>query len=152
MYIESPDEINEANITATREKVVITKTGEPYVTPTGVKNIAIPKYEFVNAAIAGEVLTVAPYTNAQVASDGTEFTVAIGEGDGKMRDCQFTLDCTSLTIAPTITWGNNFHPRTDAETDFKCEAGKRNVYWITEYAPNEFVVAGWQATEGGSAA
>jgi hypothetical protein len=26
-----------------------------------------------------------------------------------------------------------------------------NVYWISEYAPGEFVVAGWQATEGGNA-
>jgi hypothetical protein len=53
--------------------------------------------------------------------------------------------------APTITWGANFHPRTDAETDFKCEAGKRNVYWISEYEPYHFAVAGWQETEGGNA-
>lgn len=137
-------------ISATREKVTVTKSDEPYVTPTGVKNIAIPKYEFVDAAIANGVLTVAPYTNAQVASDGTEFTVAIGEGGGKMRDCQFTLDCTDLTTAPTITWGVNFHPRTDAETDFACVSGKRNVYWITEFAQGEFAVAGWQVTAGGA--
>jgi hypothetical protein len=133
----------------TARRKVATKTGEPYVTPTGVKNIAIPKYEFVNAAIAGEVLTVAPYTNAQVASDGTEFTVAVGEGGGKTRDCVLRVECGDTV--PTITWGANFHPRTDAETDFKCEAGKRNVYWITEYAEGEFVVASWQETTGGNA-
>jgi hypothetical protein len=148
---DNPDDYIEYAVSATRTKITIAKFGEPYVTPTGVKNIAIPKYEFVNAAIAGEVLTVAPYTNAQVASDGTEFTVAVGEDDGKMRDCQFTLDCTSLTIAPTITWGNNFHPRTDAGTDFACVAGTRNVYWISEYAEGEFCVAGWQETTGGNA-
>lgn len=111
----------------------------------------IPKYEFVTAAIADGVLTVAPYTNAQVASDGMAFTVAVAEADGKARDCQLTLDCTSLEIAPKITWPTNFHPRTDAETDFACVAGVRNVYWITEYAPNELVVAGWHETEGGTA-
>lgn len=120
------------------------------ITDAETKGVAIPKYEFVTAAIADGVLTVAPYTNAQVTSDGTAFTVAVAEGDGKARDCQFTLDCTSLEIAPTITWGANFHPRTDAETDFACVAGKRNVYWVTEYAPNEFAVAGWQVTDGGT--
>ena len=119
------------------------------ITDAETKGVAIPKYEFVNAAIADGVLTVAPYTNAQITSDGTAFTVAVAEGDGKARDCQFTLDCTSLEIAPTITWGANFRPRTDAETDFACVAGKRNVYWVTEYAPNEFAVAGWQVMDGG---
>ena len=118
------------------------------ITDAETKGVAIPKYEFVNAAIADGVLTVAPYTNAQITSDGTAFTVAVAEGDGKARDCQFTLDCTSLEIAPTITWGANFHPRTDAETDFACVAGKRNVYWVTEYASGEFAVAGWQVTDG----
>ena len=119
------------------------------ITDAETKGVAIPKYEFVNASIADGVLTVAPYTNAQITSDGTAFTVAVAEGDGKARDCQFTLDCTSLEIAPTITWGANFRPRTDAETDFACVAGKRNVYWVTEYAPNEFAVAGWQVMDGG---
>lgn len=120
------------------------------ITDAETKGVAIPKYEFVTAAIADGVLTVASYTNAQIMSDGTAFTVAVAEGDGKARDCQFTLDCTSLEISPTITWGTNFHPRTDAETDFACVAGVRNVYWITEYASGEFAVAGWQVTEGGT--
>ena len=137
-------------VTATREKVVIAKSGEPYVTPTGVKNIAIPKYEFVDAAIVDGVLTVAPYTNAKLVSDGTAFEVAVAEGDGKTRDCVLRVECGDTV--PTIIWGNNFHPRTDVDTDFACEVGKRNVYWISEYAPGEFVVAGWQATEGGNAA
>jgi hypothetical protein len=137
------------SVTATREKVVLTKSGEPYVSPTGVKALAIPKYDFVDAAIADGVLTVSPYTNAQVTSDGTAFTVAVSEGDGKTRDCVLRVECGDT--APTITWGTNFHPRTDAEMDFACEAGKRNVYWITEYAPNEFCVACWQETTGGNA-
>jgi hypothetical protein len=110
---------------------------------------ALPRYPFVDAAIANGVVTVEPYANAQLVSDGTAFTVAVGGESGFMRDCVLRVECGET--APTITWGTNFHPRTDAETDFKCEAGKRNVYWITEYAPNEFVVAGWQETTGGSA-
>lgn len=136
-------------LSATRKKVVITKTGEPYVTPTGVKNIAIPKYEFVTATITDGKVTVAPYTNAKLVSDGTAFTVAVGGESGYMRDCVLRVECGET--APTITWGTNFHPRTDAETDFACVAGVKNVYWITEYSPNEFVVAGWQETTGGNA-
>jgi hypothetical protein len=131
-----------------RRPMVVTP-GEPYVTPTGVGVLAIPKYEFVNAANADGKVTVAPYTNAKLVSDGTAFTVAVGEGDGKTRDCVLRVECGET--APNITWGYNFHPRTDAETDFACVAGKRNVYWISEYSPNEFVVAGWQETTGGNA-
>jgi hypothetical protein len=134
-------------VTAQRTVVVTTKTGEPYVTPTGVKNIAIPKYEFVDATITDGVVTVAPYTNAKLVSDGTAFSVVIGGENGYTRDCVLRVECGDAV--PTITWGANFHPRTDAEMDFACEAGKRNVYWISEYAPNEFVVAGWQETDGG---
>jgi hypothetical protein len=110
---------------------------------------ALPKYEFVDAAITDGVVTVAPYTNAKLVSDGTAFSVVIGGENGYTRDCVLRVECGNT--APTITWGANFHPRTDAETDFACEAGKRNVYWITEYAPNEFCVAGWQETTGGNA-
>jgi hypothetical protein len=131
-----------------RRSMIVTP-GEPYVTPTGVKNIAIPKYEFVDTSITDGVVTVAPYTNAKLVSDGTAFSVAVGEGGGKTRDCVLVVECGET--APTITWGDNFHPRTDAEMDFACEAGKRNVYWITEYAPNEFCVACWQETTGGNA-
>ena len=66
-----------------------------------------------------------------------------------LRDCILYVRCSD--VAPTITWPANFHPRTDAETDFACVAGAMNVYWISEYAQGEFVVAGWQATAGGSA-
>jgi hypothetical protein len=109
----------------------------------------LPRYEFADAAIIDGVVTVAPYTNAKLESDGTAFSVAVGGKSGYMRDCVLRVECGET--APKITWGNNFHPRTDAETDFTCVAGVRNVYWISEYAYDEFVVAGWQETEGGNA-
>jgi hypothetical protein len=109
----------------------------------------LPRYKFENAAIVGGVVTIAPYTNAKLLSDGTAFEVAVGGESGYMRDCVLRVECGET--APKITWGTNFHPRTDADTDFKCEAGKRNVYWITEHAPDEFTVAGWQETTGGNA-
>ena len=110
---------------------------------------ALPRYPFVDAAIVDGVVTVAPFANAKLTSDGTAFTVAVGGTSEYMRDCVLRVECGET--APTITWGANFHPRTDAETDFKCEAGKRNIYWITEHAEGEFAVAGWQATTGGNA-
>lgn len=109
-----------------------------------------PGYPFVDGAIANSVLTLQPFANTKIASDGTAFTIAVGGESGYMRDCVLRVECSET--APTITWGANFHPRTDAETDFACVAGVRNVYWITEYAEGEFVVAGWHETEGGSAA
>ena len=61
------------------------------------------------------------------------------------------IDCTATgAVAPTVTWPSNFHPRTDAGTDFACEAGVRNVYYISEYATGQFVVGGWQETAGGN--
>lgn len=109
----------------------------------------IPKYDFADGEVVDGVLTVAPYRNAKLISDGTAFEVAVGGESGYMRDCVLRVECGET--APTITWGANFHPRTDAETDFACVAGVKNVYWISEYAPNEFSVAGWQETTGGNA-
>ena len=114
---------------------------------------ALPRYQFTSAGIIDGVVTIPPYTHASMLSDGTAFTVAVGEGNGYMRDCILCVECGD--VAPTITWPTNFHPRTDAETDFACVAGVNNVhvtnvYWISEYAQGEFAVAGWQATAGGS--
>jgi hypothetical protein len=73
--------------------------------------------------------------------------------NGHIRDFMLTLDCSTLEDGeePTVTWGTHFHPRTDAGTDFACAAGVKNVYYISEYAAGEFVVGGWQETEGGNA-
>lgn len=100
-------------------------------------------------------LTVAPYTVATytAGASAAAFTVAVGAGTtGTARDCELVIDCTgSGAVAPTVTWPSNFHPRTDAATDFACEAGVRNVYFISEYATGEFTVGGWQETAGGNA-
>lgn len=115
------------------------------------KDAALPRYYFTILESVDGVVTVPPYTSANISgSYETAFTVAVGEGNGYMRDCILIVECGD--VAPTITWPANFHPRTDAETDFACVAGVNNVYWISEYAQGEFVVAGWQATAGGSAA
>lgn len=116
---------------------------------------ALPRYQFTSAGISDGVVTIPPYVYASMLSDGTAFTVAVGEDNIYMRDCILIVECGD--VAPTITWPANFHPRTDAETDFACVAGVNNVhvnnvYWISEYVQGEFVVAGWQATAGGSAA
>ncbi len=113
------------------------------------KDAALPRYQFTSAGILDGVVTIQPYVYAGMLSDGTAFTVAVGEGNGYMRDCILRVECGD--VAPTITWPANFHPRTDAETDFACVAGVNNVYWISEYVQGQFVVAGWQATAGGSA-
>jgi hypothetical protein len=147
------------DVTATREKMTVTKQGEPYVTPTGVGVLAIPKYEFVIGSLKQDeehnyFVTLEPYHCTVLNGEDLTwpyFKVEAGGGSGKVRDCILVVDLTSMEDPPTITWGDNFHPRTDAETDFACVVGVRNIYWITEYAPNEFAVAGWQETTGGNA-
>ena len=115
------------------------------------KDAALPRYYFTVLEVVGGVLTVPPYTSACIpGSYETAFTIAVGEGNSiYLRDCILCVQCGD--VAPTFTWPANFHPRTDAVTDFACVAGAMNVYWISEYAQGEFVVAGWQATAGGSA-
>ena len=115
------------------------------------KDAALPRYYFTVLEVVGGVLTVPPYTSACIpGSYETAFTIAVGEGNSMyLRDCILCVQCGD--VAPTFTWPANFHPRTDAVTDFACVAGAMNVYWISEYAQGEFVVAGWQATAGGSA-
>jgi hypothetical protein len=103
-------------------------------------------YPFARNEVSGtlEAMTIAEVI--RLTSDGS-----LSLASGIVLDCSLVIDCRGRETAPTITWPENFHPRTDADTDFKCEAGKRNVYWITEHSPNEFCVAGWQETDGGNA-
>lgn len=115
---------------------------------------AIPKYSYTTHSLIGEPnegLNLTPYTCTQVVMAGSDTFAVFGVLGGNsefLRDLQMVVDCRN-GIAPTITWPSTFHPRTDAETDFACVAGVRNVYWISEYATGEFCVAGWQETEGG---
>ena len=114
----------------------------------------MPMYPMVAVTPPSGTLTVTPYTVATYTADtsAAAFTVAVGTGTaGKARDCELVIDCTgSGAVAPTVTWPSNFHPRTDAATDFACETGVRNVYFISEYAAGEFAVGGWQETAGGN--
>lgn len=112
-------------------------------------------YDIVAVTPANGVVTVQPRTVAiyTAQTSAVAFEVAVGTVTGaKARDCELVIDCTATgAVAPTVTWPATFHPRTDAATDFACEAGKRNVYFISEYAPGEFAVGGWQETAGGNA-
>lgn len=105
----------------------------------------IPLYDFEDATIIDGVLTIAPYKVTTHISDGSPFSVAVGEEpNGKVRDCLLIVDCTKTETAPTITWASGIHPRTDSSVDMVCAAGVRNVFWLSKYAPECFVIAGWQ--------
>lgn len=115
----------------------------------------MPMYPMVAVTPSSGTLTVAPYTVATytAGTSAAAFTVAVGTGTaGMARDCELVIDCTATgAVAPTVTWPATFHPRTDAATDFACEAGVRNVYFISEFSSGEFAVGGWQETAGGNA-
>lgn len=107
---------------------------------------------------AKNILTVSPYTVSTYTSGSTAaaFEIAVGAlptgVTGKARDCILVIDCTATdAVAPTVTWDTHFHPRTDTETDLAIvEAGKRAVFYISEYMAGEFAVGGWVETDGGS--
>jgi hypothetical protein len=101
-------------------------------------------YPFARNEVSGtlEAMTIAEVI--RLTSDGS-----LSFASGIVLDCFLVIDCRGRETAPTITWGAIFHPRTDAETDFACVAGVRNIYWITEHSSGEFCVAGWQETDGG---
>ena len=126
----------------------------PIATPDDFAAVA-PKYPMVGVTPSNGTLTVTPYTVATYTAgdSAAAFTVAVGTGaSGVARDCELLIDCTATgAVAPTVTWPATFHPRTDAATDFACEAGTRNVYFISEFASGEFAVGGWQETAGGNA-
>jgi hypothetical protein len=121
----------------------------------------IPIYVDATAILEDGIMRLVPFCRNLAGIDDSNFKIEevliYGPNHGvvldssMVRDLSLVIDCRGRETAPTITWGACFHPRTDAETDFACVAGMHNVYWISEYAPGEFVVAGWQATEGGKA-
>lgn len=113
------------------------------------------KYPFVAATVANGALTLQD-AKVQTWTPSAGASVTVGAAayvtGAPARDMVLVIDCSSLTEGdePTVTWPTAFHPRTDAGTDFACAAEVRNVYYISEYAPGEFVVGGWQETEGGN--
>lgn len=89
-------------------------------------------------------VTILNYGDVELVINGVNST------DGNTaRDCILVVE-NIIDSDIQIDWPYNFHPRTDKETDFVCKANTTNVYWISEYKPNNFVVAGWQETTGGS--
>lgn len=80
-------------------------------------------------------------------------------GDIPSEAC-LVVDCRDAIAPPVLYWGAGvctFFPRTN-ETDFVCEAGKMNVYWMTQipkmnvYGSDKisFVVAGYRVQGDGS--
>ena len=113
---------------------------------------AIPKYELMTAGyLPDNDLTLIPYTIMQLPSWTDPITISDVEStyNSKARDLILVIDNVS-TSDIQLSWGSRFHPRTDVETDFVCKANTTNVYWISEYKTNNFVVASWQETTGGS--
>lgn len=121
---------------------------------------AMPRYPFVGKSVIWQEefyegrISVTPYVinSFEIGNyPSAECIITIEDGDEMCRDCVLVLKIPKGITMPKLVFPTNFHPRTDAETDFACVAGVRNVYWITEHAPNEFCVAGWQETTGGNA-
>jgi hypothetical protein len=112
----------------------------------------MPRYPFVDAAIVSPgVINLEPFKRTAIKGDDSLLVVNVAGTSDSVRDIIFVVDCRKNLGAPTLRWGDEetqtFHPRTDAETDMACVDGAINVYWISEFSPNQFVVAGWQMTD-----
>lgn len=62
----------------------------------------------------------------------------------------FVIDCAANSVSVNVQWANNIHPHTDASTDMSVLSNAVNVYYLSEYASGQFVIAGWQETAGGN--
>jgi hypothetical protein len=90
------------------------------------------------------------YSSMLYTSDGNEISIDIEDNiEGNVRDCILVIDVPEGISAPTIVWSDKFSSRTD-DSDFICDAASKNVYWITEYSADRFVVARWQDVSGGN--
>lgn len=112
----------------------------PDLTPYAKTVEVLPRYRFVDAAIVDGVVTIAPYTNTKILSDGTAFAVEVGEGSGYARDCVLVVDCGETS--PSVIFDDTkFFPRGGDAANLEVVAWKRNVFFITEVQPNVFMVA-----------
>ena len=110
----------------------------------------IPKYTFTTASIVNGTVTLSSYTSTTVNIGGnTTFTVNVASGvENVLRDCMMVVECGE--VPPEIKWDSSFHPRNNSEVDFTCVANARNIFYISEYIPNHFIVSAWCETNGGN--
>lgn len=110
----------------------------------------IPKYTFATASIVNGTVTLSSYTSTTVNIGGnTTFTVNVASGvENVLRDCMMVVECGE--VPPEIKWDSSFHPRNNSEADFTCVANARNIFYISEYIPNHFIVSAWCETNGGN--
>ncbi len=60
---------------------------------------------------------------------------------GAMADLVWTFDCSDSVNAPEIRWPENCNPANDDEDNLVAEAGKVNVFYLSEVYPGAFVIA-----------
>ena len=98
-----------------------------------VKKVAVGSFD--------EVATASDITiTAKSVSGETVDTIVLGSASTTAAGLMSSADKSTLeSLKETI----------DANTDFKCEDGI-NVFWISEYMKDEFVVSRWLQTVGGN--
>lgn len=109
-------------------------------------------YHFTDCEIMDTVdgftnIGLAPFAVSVIPSDLQNIRINIKStpteiGDNVVRDLIMVIPSTNSIT--NIKWPTNIYPKNGAIIDYKCEAGVDNVYWISEFSPNKFVVSGWQ--------
>lgn len=110
----------------------------------------LPRYEFKTiTAHDTNLIELESYKSLYWLCNHEELSIMVDSNStNKLREMILVID-TRNTVPSYMFWGSNFHPRTDANTDFKCEDGI-NVFWISEYMQDQFVVSRWLQTVGGN--
>ena len=110
----------------------------------------LPRYEFKTiSTFDGNIIYPEAYKSNYWLCNSQEPYVSIPRNEThRLREMILVID-TKNTLPSSMYWDSNCHPRTDVNTDLKCESGI-NVFWISEYMENQFVVSRWLQTAGGN--
>lgn len=153
--------MSEPQIVAFKGYVDGSLAARPWSQDLGYELAALPLEETVDTtgtdAPATKKITIASRTTSSyTVTDSDEdcyvLSVVVAQDTGVLdkriaRDCVLTLDLSERTEKPlSLQWGDGtvtVHPRISVNQDLICELGMVNVFWITEYALDKFVVSRW---------
>lgn len=109
---------------------------------TALTTMAKP-YPFDNVQITNGTVALAPFTHGKIdlsaEVNDVAFEVAVGAAEGKMRDLWFEV--ITGTASVTITWPSNTIAANEDASNLEVESSATNIFMITEYSQNKFMVA-----------
>jgi len=115
--------------------------GTDAITPFSIGAVRAYPYVYISPA---DAITLTSFSNNQFdlsASGISSVSVSIGDAlvANTQRDLWFVLKSNST--APDIAWDFDVSPEGEDLENLQAEDGSTNIFLISEYAPNKFMVA-----------